>query len=95
MSTHGSATLREETPHANETNTTIGEAVRRRAWSIIDDTSIDSRWRVLIRYGLQTNDPLLPDLVQRVDAGEEIVNTIDFSLTRGPSQALERNDEKP
>ena len=80
MTTHGSATLREDTPHETETtNTTISDAVRRRAYSIINDSSIDRQWRAVIRYGLETNDPLLPDLVQRADAGEEIIDTIDFS----------------
>jgi hypothetical protein len=81
MTTHGSATLREETPHTTETPNTISEAIRRRAQSIIDDTSIDPQWRAVIRYGLETNDPLLPDLVQRADAGEEIIDTIEFSQT--------------
>ena len=86
MTTHGSATVREETPHANEeapherTNT-ITDAVIRRAQSIINDTSIDRQWRSVIRYGLETNDPSLADLVQRADAGEKIIDTIDFSQT--------------
>jgi hypothetical protein len=89
MTTHGSATLREEAPHANDTTTnTISDAVRRRAQIIIEDTSIDPQWRAVIRYGLETNDPLLPDLVQRADAGEEIIDTIDFS------QTLERGDDE-
>ena len=38
MTTNGSATLREETPHAKETtNTTNSDAVRRRPQSIIND----------------------------------------------------------
>ena len=82
MTTHGSATMREEAPHANETTAnTISDAVRRRAQSIIDDTSIDPQWRAVIRYGLETNDPLLHDLVQRANAGEEIIDTSDFSKT--------------
>lgn len=84
MTTHGSATLREETPHASETTNTISDAVRRRAQLIIEDTSIDPQWRAVIRYGLETNDPLLADLVQRADAGEEIIDTIDFSQTPDP-----------
>jgi hypothetical protein len=79
MTTHGSATLREETPHETETTITTSDAVRRRAYSIINDSSIDRQWRAVIRYGLETNDPLLPDLVRRADAGEEIIDTIDFS----------------
>ena len=82
MTTHGSATLREEAPHANETTAnTSSDAVRRRAQSLIDDTSIDPQWRAVIRYGLETNDPLLHDLVQRANAGEEIIDTSDFSQT--------------
>jgi len=78
MTTHGSATLREEAPHANETTTiTISDVVRRRAQSIADDISIDPHWRAVIRYGLETNDPSLPDLVQRADAGEKIIDTIE------------------
>ena len=79
MTTHGSATVREETPHATETTITISDAVRRRAQSIINDSLIDPRWRTVIRYGLETNDPTLPDLVQRVDAGEMIIDTVDFA----------------
>ena len=84
MTTHGSASVREETPHADETNTTtitISDEVRSRAERIIDDTSIDPQWRSVIRYGLETNDPALADLVQRADAGERIIDTIDFSQT--------------
>ena len=78
MTTHGSATTREETPHATETtNTTISDAIRRRAQLIVNDSLIDPQWRTVIRYGLETNDPSLPDLVRRADAGEMIVDTID------------------
>jgi hypothetical protein len=40
---------------------------------------VDPRWRGVIRYGLETNDPWLADLVRRVDGGETIIDTIDFS----------------
>ena len=81
MTTHGSATSREETPHEIETPNGISDAVRHRAQLIIDDTSIDPEWRAVICYGLKTNDSLLPDLVQRAEAGEQIIDTIDFSQT--------------
>ena len=81
MTTHGSATLREETPHATETTIRISDAIRRRAQSLIVDTSIDPQWRAVIRYGLETNDPWLPNLVHRADAGEMIIDTIDFAET--------------
>src|SRR6185295_19481557 len=97
MTTHGSATALQETPHASETLsasetntttsttttstiTTIGDALRRRAHSVINDNSIDPRWRAVIRYGLEINDPWLADLVRRADAGEPIIDTVEFTL---------------
>jgi len=81
MANHGSATAREETPHVTETRITISEAIKRRAQSLINDTSVDPRWQSVIRYGLETNDPWLADLVRRADAGERIIDAIDFSQT--------------
>jgi hypothetical protein len=79
MTTHVSATALEETPHETETNTTtISKAVKRRAESVINDRSIDAGSRALIRYALEVNDPLLAELVRRVDAGVSIIDT-DFS----------------
>jgi hypothetical protein len=73
---------------------TISDAVRRRAYSIITDRSIDRQWRAVIRYGLETNDPLLPDLVQHVDARDEFSEAFDVSLTSKPSSVTERDDDK-
>jgi len=64
-----SAQLREETPH-------LSEAIKRRAQSIINDKSIDAQTRVIIRYGLEINDPWLPELVRCVDAGESIIDNL-------------------
>lgn len=92
MTTHVSATALQETPHASETiasdtmtgergtTTTISDALRRRAQTVIDDNAIDPRWRAIIRYGLEIDDPWLADLVRRADAGETIIDSIDFSL---------------
>ena len=81
MTTHVSAIALEDTPHVIETtNTIISNALKRRAQSVINDTSIDPRWRTIVRYGLETNDPWLGDLVRRADAGEPIIDTLDFSL---------------
>jgi hypothetical protein len=81
MTTHSSATVR-ETPHVTETTQiTISDALRRRAQSVLNDTSIDPQWRAIIRYALETNDPWLADLVRRADTGETIIDTIDFSQT--------------
>jgi hypothetical protein len=88
MTMHGSASALEETPHTtetpytSETNTTTAtsDALRRRARSAINDNSIDPRWRTVIRYALEINDPWLADIVRRADAGEPIVDSIDFSM---------------
>jgi hypothetical protein len=56
--------------------TIISNALKRRAQAVIKDKSIEAQSRALIRYGLETNDPLLAELVRRVDAGETIIETI-------------------
>src|SRR5215217_5037345 len=82
MNTHSSASVRVETPQENETTQiTISNALRRRAQAVINDFSIDPQWRCIIRYALEINDPLLPDLVRRADAGEKIIDTTEFSQT--------------
>ena len=82
MTTHSSAIEREQTPHVTETSTTtISNSLKRRAQSVINDRSINAQSRMLIRYGLETNDPWLAELVRRVDAGETIIETINFSQT--------------
>lgn len=88
MNTHSSASVCVETPHETETiQITISDALRRRAQAVINDYSIDPQWRSIIRYAFEINDPLLPDLVRRADAGEKIVDTTVFSET------LESNDK--
>src|SRR5262245_40810109 len=86
MSTHSTASTHEETPHATNsiTNKPISDALRRRAQSIISDKSIDAGGRTWIRYALEINDPALPELVRRADAGEPIIDD---------SQLLEANEE--
>jgi len=74
MTTHSSATMREETSH-------VTDSLRRHAQSIINNRSINPEWRNIIRYALEINDPWLADLVRRADAGETIIDTIDFSQT--------------
>ena len=69
-----SAQLRQETPHTSDT-------LKRRALSIIKNKSIDAGTRLVIRYGLETNDPSLGDLMRRVDAGETIIDNIEPSQT--------------
>ena len=95
MTTHVSATA-QETPHVTETTqiTTISEALKRRAQVVINDRSIDPQWRTVIRYGLEINDPWLPDLVRRADAGEQIIDTLDFSLAPETNNDDASSEEK-
>lgn len=69
MSNLSSAPLCEETPH-------LSDALKRRAQSIINNKSIDGSTRTMIRYGLEINDPWLPELVRCVDAGESIIDNL-------------------
>jgi hypothetical protein len=81
MTTHGSASVRKQSPHVNNptrTNTIVN-ALKRRAQAVLNDKSIDPQTRAIIRYGLEVNDPWLAELVRRADAGESIVQTVDFS----------------
>jgi hypothetical protein len=88
MTLHSSATAFEQTSHDLETTqTTISDALRRRAQSVIHDSATDPQWRSIIRYALEINDPLLADLVRRADAGETIIDTTNFS------QTLETNED--
>ena len=89
MATHSSATLREQTPHLNQTSrtNTIINALKRRAQAVLNDESIDAQSRAIIRYALDINDPWLAELVRRAEAGESIVN-MDFSET----SAITEND---
>ena len=80
MSTHGSATA-QETPHETKTTQlTISDALRRRAQSVINDRRTDPEWRTIVRYALEINDPWLADIVRRAGAGENIIDSTDFSL---------------
>ncbi len=69
--------LKGRSKNARGTNGTfkpISNALRRRAQAVIKDKSIDPQSRAVIRYGLETNDPLLAELVRRADAGETIID---------------------
>lgn len=94
MATNTSVTTREETPHVLKTSrtNTIINALKRRAQAVLNDRSIDAQTRAIIRYGLETNDPWLAELVRRVDAGERIRETFDFSQT--PESNEETSEEQ-
>ena len=82
MTTHTSAIALEETPHEIESTTTstISDELKRHAQAVINDGATDPQWRSFIRYALETNDPWLADIVRRAEAGEKIIDSIDFSL---------------
>src|ERR1700754_2033099 len=79
MANDSSATVR-ETPHVHQTSrtNTIANALRERAQAVINDWTIDEPSRAIIRYSLEISDPLLAELVRRVDAGETIVDEAGF-----------------
>src|SRR5215217_186871 len=83
MADHSSATVREHTPHSTRTSrtNTIVNALKRRAQAVLNDKSIDPQSRAIIRYALEINDPWLARLVRRADAGQAIVDTLDFEET--------------
>ena len=58
----------------------------------MNDKSIDPQSRAIIRYALEVNDPWLARLVRRVDAGEAIVDTLDFEET--PESNNDDSDEE-
>ena len=79
MANHGSANVR-ETPHSNRISrtNTIVNALKRRAQAVLNDTSIDSQSRAIIRYAMEINDPWLAELVRRADAGEEFGDNLEL-----------------
>ena len=85
MSNHSSAT-----PHTiKSTQTTINDALKRRAQSLIKNKSIDSQTRTVIRYGLEINDPWLPELVRRANAGEAILENLNVPDTNEDDPGVE------
>ena len=96
MATDTNATTREQTPHVLETSrtNTIINALKRRAQALLNDTSIDAQSRAIIRYALEINDPWLAQLVKRVDAGERISETFDFSQTPDSNEETLSEDEE-
>ena len=67
MTTDSSASVRDETLHANQTTrtATILNSLKRRAQAVLNNTSIDPQSRAIIRYAMEINDPWLAELVRR------------------------------
>lgn len=85
MTTHSSAPAHEETPHETETTMiTVSDATRRHAESVINDKTIDSQWRTIIRFALELNDPFVAELINRAEAGDDIVETFESGQTPVP-----------
>ena len=83
MAKHSSATAHSDTPHVLELSrtNTIMNALKQRALAVLHDESLDAQSRAIIRYGLETNDPWLADLVRRAEASESIVDTFHCGRT--------------
>jgi hypothetical protein len=56
-------------------------ALKRRAQTVLNDKSIDPQSRAIVRYAMEINDPWLAELVQLADAGETLIDTVEFSQT--------------
>jgi hypothetical protein len=94
MTSHVSATAHQETPHETETTIiTVSDATKRRAESVINNRTIDPQWRTIIRAALELNDPRLADLLNRAEAGENIVDTFE-SLRTSNTDEDDSSEEK-
>src|ERR1044072_5044850 len=92
MTTHSSATAHQDTPHETETtNITVSDATKRRAESVINDKTIDSQWRTIIRFALELNDTFVDELVSRAESVNND-KTIDSQWRTIIRFALELND---
>jgi len=70
MTTHSSATLREEESHI------IDASLKRRARLLITNGSIPRQTRSLIKYALEIKDPYLDQVVRRVESGEMTIDHV-------------------
>lgn len=88
MAKHSSATAHSETPHVLELSrtNTIMNALKQRALAVLNDESLDAESRAVIRYGLETNDPWLAELVRRAEASEGIADKLHCSQTLGSNE---------
>lgn len=89
MANHSSASMREETPHANRTTrtNTILTALKQRAQAVLNDETIDPQSRAILRKAIQANDPWLAELVRRAEADETIDDPTHFSQTSATDEA--------
>ena len=70
MAEHGSASPRKQKSRTLDAN------LKRRARKLTTDSRVDPRTCSLIRYGLETKDQYLEQIVNRVEAGETSIDHI-------------------
>jgi hypothetical protein len=63
-------------------------ALKQRAEAVLNNRSIDTETRAIIRYALETNDPWLARLVRCADAGENTVETNEADSSAEKIEAL-------
>ena len=73
MTTHSSATARQQTSHVNRTTrtATIMNALKQRAQAVLNDESLDDQSRATLRQAMEIHDSWLAELVRRADAPDE------------------------
>ena len=103
-----SASVREQSPHANQnviqtTNSATNgtdcrpsnvDTLKRRAQAIVKDKSINPDSRAIISYALQIDDPWLPELVRSVDTGENFAESIDYPRAVAVVEDLSRQETR-
>ena len=72
MTKYGSASPPKQESH------TLDASLKRRARKLATDNRVDPRTRSLIRYGLETKDEYLEQIVNRVEGGETRIDHIHF-----------------
>src|SRR5689334_21237307 len=82
MASHSSVTTRETPPVNRKSRTnTIVDALKQRAQEVLNDASIDSRSRAIIRQALETNDPCLARLLwAQID--EYVIDAVEMELPK-------------
>ena len=91
MTTHSSATVRQQTPHVTQPSrtNTIVNALKQRAQAVLNDETIDPQTRAILRRAMEIHDPWLARLVRRADAGESI-DAIDLSQESNEDDSSEK-----
>ena len=98
MAKDSSASTHQQTPHTNSTThenrttrtATIIDALKRRAQAVLNDESLDAQSRMIIRHGLETNDPWLAELLRHAEPTDDRAGTLDFSETTTATDDLSR-----